>query len=87
MIPRIDKTLRRQVTADGKPFTVTLTPDGIKVVPKGKRNGIELTWTALVSGEAALAVALNASLAKLPAASPAAPAATTKRKAARARRR
>lgn len=66
MVTRLDSTLRREITAEGKPFTVTLTPQGLKIVPKGKRNGIELAWTDLVNGEAALAVALNASLAKLP---------------------
>jgi len=33
-------------------------------VPKGRRNGLELAWTALASGDAALATALNASLQK-----------------------
>ena len=66
MVTRLDTALRREITADGRPFTVTLTPQGIKIVPKGKRNGIELAWTDLVNGEAALATALNASLAKLP---------------------
>lgn len=34
----------------------------LKLVPKGKRKGQELTWEALVSGDAALSAALNASL-------------------------
>ncbi len=67
MVTRLDTALRREITAEGRPFTVTLTREGIKIVPKGKRNGIELAWTDLVNGEAALAVALNASLARLPA--------------------
>ena len=36
---------------------------GLTIVPKGKRKGRQLAWRDLVSGEAALAVALNASLA------------------------
>ncbi len=67
MVTRLDNALRREITAEGRPFTVTLTPEGIRIVPKGKRNGIELAWTDLVNGEAALAIALDASLAKLPA--------------------
>jgi hypothetical protein len=43
---------------------LTISPEGLKLVPKGKRNGLELAWQALVSGEAALATALNASLQK-----------------------
>jgi hypothetical protein len=43
---------------------VTIDPQGLKIVPKGKRKGLELAWQALVSGDAALATALNASLQK-----------------------
>jgi hypothetical protein len=55
-------SLRRELAIDGKPYVLTITADGFKLVPKGKRKGIELAWRDLVSGEAALAVALNASL-------------------------
>ena len=41
---------------------LTVSPEGLKLVPKGRRKGQELAWSALVSGEAALAAALNASL-------------------------
>ena len=64
MTTRLDNSLRREIAVAGKPYIVTLTPVGLKVVAKGRRNGIELTWNALVDGEAALAVALNASLQK-----------------------
>jgi len=43
-------------------YTLTLTPEQLKLVPKGKRKGLELKWSDLVSGDAALAVALRASL-------------------------
>jgi len=58
----LDKSLKREVLIDGKPYTVTLTPQGLKLTEKGRRNGIELSWVDLVSGQAALAVALNASV-------------------------
>ena len=38
-----------------------MTPEGFKLVVKGKRKGIELTWASIVGGDAALAAALNAS--------------------------
>ncbi len=66
MTTRLDNILRREILAEGKPYTVILSPLGLKVVPKGKRNGVELTWASLVNGDAALAVALNASAQKLP---------------------
>jgi hypothetical protein len=62
MTTKLDKPLRRELEINGKPFVLTISPDGLKLVPKGKRKGHELAWAALVSGEAALAVALNASL-------------------------
>jgi hypothetical protein len=62
MATKLDKPLKREIQIAGKPYMLTITPEGLKLVPKGKRNGHELTWDALVSGEAALAAALNASL-------------------------
>jgi hypothetical protein len=62
MATKLEKPLKREITVEGKPYIVTLTREGLKVVPKGKRKGQELAWTALVSGDAALAAALNASL-------------------------
>ena len=62
MTTKLDKPLKRELKINGKPFVLTITPEGLKLVPKGKRKGHELAWEALVSGEAALAVALNASL-------------------------
>ena len=64
MATKLDKALKREVSIDGKPYMLTITPEGLKLVPKGKRNGLELTWQALVGGDAALATALNASLQK-----------------------
>jgi hypothetical protein len=61
----LDKTLKREVAIDGEHYTLTISPDSLKLVPKGKRNGVELKWLDLVSGQAALAVALNASLGNL----------------------
>jgi hypothetical protein len=62
MATKLDKPLKREVQIAGKPYMLTLTPEGLKLTPKGRRKGQELAWSALVSGEAALAAALNASL-------------------------
>ena len=62
MTTKLEKPLRREITIDGEPHVITITPLGLKLTGKGKRKGIELEWRALVSGDAALAVALNASL-------------------------
>ena len=65
----LDKALKRQVSVDGADYMVALDPEGIRLTQKGKRRPeVELRWRELVSGEAAMAVALNASLAARPAA-------------------
>lgn len=58
----LDKPLRREVQIGDETYTLTIDPDGIKLVSKGKRNGLTLKWTELVNGDAALATALQASL-------------------------
>jgi hypothetical protein len=65
MATKLEKPLRREIAVEGKPYMLTITPEGFKLVPKGKRKGQELAWKAIVSGEAALAQALNASLQNL----------------------
>jgi hypothetical protein len=62
MATKLEKPLKREVSIEGQPYMLTISPDGLKLVPKGKRNGLELAWKSLVSGDAALATALNASL-------------------------
>ena len=62
MATKLDKTLKREIEIDGKPYVLTIDPEGLKLTEKGRRKGHELRWKELVSGEAALAVALNASL-------------------------
>ena len=58
----LHSTLKRALTIDGRDYVLTLTEAALKLTLKGKRNGVELPWTQLVNGEAALAVALHASL-------------------------
>ena len=58
----LDKPLRREVRIDGEAYTLTLDPEGLRLVRKGRRKGLQLRWQELVSGDAALAAALQASL-------------------------
>jgi hypothetical protein len=62
MTTRLDTPLKREIEIEGKPYTLTITREGFKLVAKGRRKGYELTWSAIVNGEAALASALNASV-------------------------
>jgi hypothetical protein len=60
----LDKPLRREVTIDGKAYTLVLDSTGLKLTPRGHRNGVELFWKDLANGDAAIATALNASTAE-----------------------
>ena len=66
MTTKLDGRLKRELSLGGNLYTLTISPDGLSLVPKGKRRGYDLAWIDLVSGDAALATALNASLARGP---------------------
>ncbi len=91
----LHSTLKRALTIDGREYVLTLNETALKLTLKGKRNGVELPWSQLVNGEAALAVALHASLgafapkdnAPSAPAAKAAPASKAKRKARPARKK
>jgi hypothetical protein len=59
------KTLKRALLIDGRDYVVTLSPDALKITEKGRRLGLELRWADLISGESALAMALQASVGNL----------------------
>jgi hypothetical protein len=62
MTTKLTGALKREVEIEGKPYTLTIPVDGLRLVPKGHRNGYELAWKSLVGGDAALAAALKASV-------------------------
>ena len=62
MATKLDKLLKREIDIDGKPYMVTLSPDGVKLTEKGKRKGQGVSWKGLVNGEAATAVSLSSGL-------------------------
>ena len=62
MATKLDKPIKRELDVEGESYVLTISPKGMKLVPKGKRKGYELAWKDLISGGAALAVALKASL-------------------------
>ena len=62
MATHLDKPLQREIDVDGQPYMLTISPEGLKIVPKGMRKGTEISWKDILSGQAALAAALGASL-------------------------
>ncbi len=61
----LEKTLKREVRIRDRSYIIAISPLTLKLTPKGKRKGLELQWDALISGDAALAAALNASVGRL----------------------
>jgi hypothetical protein len=59
---RLDKTIKRELLLAEKLYTVTITPEGVKITPKGGRRGHEITWEELLRGDADLRRDLNISL-------------------------
>jgi len=62
---RLDKPLKRELRLKKDAFVLTIDPDGFKLTRKGRRKGVEIAWQDLVSGDAAMAVALNVSVGRL----------------------
>lgn len=62
---KLDKPLKRELRIKGLPHVLTVDANGLRLTKKGCRKGIEISWKDLVSGDAAMAVALNASIGKL----------------------
>lgn len=62
MATKLDKAIKRELEHNGKLYTVTIAPDGVKVVEKGKRNGPHLPWSSIISGDASLSEDLKISV-------------------------
>jgi hypothetical protein len=62
MTAKLDKTIKRELDVDGKTYTVAIGPDGVKVTEKGRRNGPEMSWRSIISGDASLSADLNRSI-------------------------
>jgi hypothetical protein len=50
MATKLNKQLKREIDVDGKPYMITLSPEGVKLTEKGKRLGREHTWKDLLGG-------------------------------------
>lgn len=54
--------LKRELEIGTRRYTLLLDAEGLRLTEKGRRKGIELRWADMVSGDAALAAALRASI-------------------------
>ena len=54
MTTKLEKAIKREVTLNDVAFTVTMSPEGLRIVEKGKRKGHELSWDQLIRGDVSL---------------------------------
>jgi hypothetical protein len=54
MATKLDKAIKRELEVDGKTYTIIMSPDGIKVTPKGGRIGRETSWRTLLGSESSM---------------------------------
>ena len=50
MATKLLKEIRREIEIDGEPFTVAISPNGVKLTRKRFRSGRALSWRALWQG-------------------------------------
>jgi hypothetical protein len=62
MATKLDKVLKRELEIDGQAYIAAISPDGVKVTKKGFRKGNEISWRAIISGDANLSEDLSASV-------------------------
>jgi hypothetical protein len=62
MTAKLDKTIKRELEIEGKVYTIAIGPDGVKVTEKGRRNGPEISWRSIISGDASLHEGLKQSV-------------------------
>jgi hypothetical protein len=62
MAAKLDKPIKRELELEGETYTVTISPEGVRIVPKGRRKGHEITWQSIISGDAELTQQLRISL-------------------------
>ena len=62
MTTKLDKPIKRELEHGGVVYTITISPDGIRVVEKGKRKGRDVAWATIISGDAELNEALRISV-------------------------
>jgi hypothetical protein len=58
MATKLDKTIRREIVIDGEPFTISVSPDGLRLTRKRFRSGVVLSWKSLWGRHAGQAFSL-----------------------------
>ena len=47
MATKLERTIRREITIDGEPYTIAISPEGLRLTKKPFRSGVEMSWKAI----------------------------------------
>lgn len=50
MTTKLERPIRREIEIDGEPYTVTITPQGVRLTRKRFRSGKAVSWKAILEG-------------------------------------
>lgn len=62
MTTKLDGPIRRELKLGRDLYTVSISPEGVKIALKGRRKGREISWETLLSGDAELTQQLKMSV-------------------------
>ena len=47
MATKLERIIRREINIDGEPFTISISPDGLRLTKKRFRSGVTMSWKAI----------------------------------------
>ncbi|MEP7066193.1 MAG: hypothetical protein ABI889_09195 [Gemmatimonadota bacterium] len=62
MTAKLEGPIKRELKLGDELYTVSMSPDGVKIALKGRRKGREMSWETLLSGDAELTQQLKMSV-------------------------
>lgn len=54
MTAKLESLVKRELKLGNEIYTVSMSPEGVKIALKGRRKGREISWETLLSGDAEL---------------------------------
>jgi hypothetical protein len=49
MTTKLQQAFKRELDINGEKYTLTVTPEGFRLVVKGKRKGVQMKWAQLLA--------------------------------------
>jgi len=62
MTAKLDSVIKRELKLRREIYTVSISPEGVKIALKGRKKGREISWETLLSGDAELTQQLKMSI-------------------------